>query len=41
MTQTTFPARTAAPEIELGTVLQPKFGPDGLIACITVDHVDK
>jgi len=38
MTQTAFPARTAAPEIELGTVLQPKFGPDGLIACITVDH---
>jgi phosphoribosyl-AMP cyclohydrolase len=36
--QTAFPARTATAEIELGTVLQPKFGPDGLIPCITVDH---
>jgi phosphoribosyl-AMP cyclohydrolase len=26
-------------EVELGTLLQPKFGPDGLIPCITVDHV--
>ncbi|MGH7996607.1 MAG: phosphoribosyl-AMP cyclohydrolase [Opitutaceae bacterium] len=33
-----FPPRTAASEIELGTVLQPKFGPDGLIPCITTDH---
>jgi len=34
-----FPARTATAEIELGAVLQPKFGPDGLIPCITADHV--
>jgi phosphoribosyl-AMP cyclohydrolase len=33
-----FPARTATAEIELGTLLQPKFGPDGLIPCIAVDH---
>lgn len=34
-----FPARTTTAEIELGTTLQPKFGPDGLIPCITTDHV--
>jgi phosphoribosyl-AMP cyclohydrolase len=34
-----FPARTTTAEIELGTRLQPKFGPDGLIPCITTDHV--
>lgn len=34
-----FPARTNTAEIELGTTLQPKFGPDGLIPCITTDHV--
>jgi phosphoribosyl-AMP cyclohydrolase len=34
-----FPARTSTAEIELGTLLQPKFGPDGLIPCITSDHV--
>jgi len=34
----TFPARTTTPEVELGTLLQPKFGPDGMIPCITVDH---
>jgi phosphoribosyl-AMP cyclohydrolase len=34
-----FPARTATAEIELGTTLQPKFGADGLIPCITSDHV--
>lgn len=34
-----FPARTTPAEIELGTVMQPKFGPDGLIPCITTDHV--
>jgi phosphoribosyl-AMP cyclohydrolase len=34
-----FPARTTHHEIELGSVLQPKFGPDGLIPCITTDHV--
>lgn len=32
-----FPARTTLPEIELGTTLQPKFGADGLIPCITQD----
>src|SRR5580692_9447405 len=33
-----FPARTTTAEIEHGSVLQPKFGPDGLIPCITTDH---
>jgi phosphoribosyl-AMP cyclohydrolase len=33
-----FPSRTQTAEIELGTTLQPKFGPDGLIPCITTDH---
>lgn len=33
----TFPARTNTAEIELGSTLQPKFGPDGLIPCITQD----
>lgn len=33
-----FPARTTTTDIELGTTLQPKFGPDGLIPCITSDH---
>lgn len=33
-----FPARTSTADIELGTMLQPKFGPDGLIPCITTDH---
>jgi phosphoribosyl-AMP cyclohydrolase len=37
MNPTTFPARTTMPEIELGRTLQPKFGPDGLIPCITQD----
>lgn len=32
-----FPAQTTKPEVELGTLLQPKFGPDGTIPCITVD----
>lgn len=32
-----FPARTTLPEIELGSTLQPKFGPDGLLPCITQD----
>lgn len=32
-----FPARTNTQEIELGTTLQPKFGSDGLIPCITQD----
>jgi phosphoribosyl-AMP cyclohydrolase len=34
-----FPARTTSAEIELGTTLQPKFGSDGLIPCITTDHL--
>ncbi len=34
-----FPARTTTAELELGTTLQPKFGPDGLLPCITSDHV--
>lgn len=34
-----FPSRTTTAEIELGTTLQPKFGADGLIPCITTDHV--
>jgi len=33
-----FPAPTTPAEVELGTLLQPKFGPDGLIPCVTVDH---
>jgi phosphoribosyl-AMP cyclohydrolase len=33
-----FPSRTTTAEIELGSTLQPKFGPDGLIPCITSDH---
>ena len=32
-----FPARTNTTEIELGKTLQPKFGADGLIPCITQD----
>ncbi|MFA5057069.1 MAG: phosphoribosyl-AMP cyclohydrolase [Opitutaceae bacterium] len=37
MSTTTFPTRTTMQEIELGATLQPKFGPDGLIPCITQD----
>jgi phosphoribosyl-AMP cyclohydrolase len=33
-----FPARTSGADLELGTTLQPKFGSDGLIPCITADH---
>ena len=33
-----FPARTSTADIELGATLQPKFGSDGLIPCITTDH---
>ncbi len=33
-----FTAPTTTEEVELGTLLQPKFGPDGLIPCITVDQ---
>ena len=32
-----FPPRTTTVEIELGSTLQPKFGADGLIPCITQD----
>jgi phosphoribosyl-AMP cyclohydrolase len=32
-----FPPRTTSAEIELGSTLQPKFGSDGLIPCITQD----
>jgi phosphoribosyl-AMP cyclohydrolase len=32
-----FPVRTNSAEVELGATLQPKFGPDGLIPCITTD----
>jgi phosphoribosyl-AMP cyclohydrolase len=39
MTAPAFPAPTTTAEVELGLQLQPKFGPDGLIPCITVDHV--
>ena len=38
MSNSLFPSRTATADIELGTTLQPKFGPDGLIPCITSDH---
>jgi len=38
MSSFVFPARTSTADIELGTTLQPKFGPDGLIPCITCDH---
>ena len=38
MSNHVFPARTTTAEIELGTTLQPKFGADGLIPCITTDH---
>jgi len=34
-----FPLRTATADIELGTTLQPKFDADGLIPCITTDHL--
>lgn len=37
MSSFAFPARTTSAEIELGAILQPKFGPDGLIPCITQD----
>jgi len=39
MTAPAFPARTTTAEVELGRTLQPKFDADGLIPCITVDHV--
>jgi phosphoribosyl-AMP cyclohydrolase len=33
-----FPIQTSKTEVELGKFLQPKFGADGTIPCITVDH---
>jgi len=39
MSSFVFPARTTTAEIELGTMLQPKFDADGLIPCITTDHL--
>src|SRR5947199_10249687 len=38
MNDAIFPLRTTTAEIELGSKLQPKFGPDGLIPCITSDY---
>jgi phosphoribosyl-AMP cyclohydrolase len=38
MATPSFPARTTKPEVELGSVLQPNFGADGTIPCITVDR---
>lgn len=32
-----FPARSTTQEVEFGATLQPKFGPDGLIPCITTE----
>jgi phosphoribosyl-AMP cyclohydrolase len=32
-----FPDRTSTADIELGRTLRPKFGPDGLLPCITQD----
>jgi len=34
-----FPPRTATADIELGAQFQPKFDSDGLIPCITTDHL--
>lgn len=39
MSEFTFPPRTDHAAIELGEVLRPKFGPDGLLPCITSDYV--
>jgi phosphoribosyl-AMP cyclohydrolase len=33
-----FPTRTTKSDIELGDAFCPKFGSDGLLPCITVDH---
>lgn len=37
MSSPAFPPRTTTADIELGATLQPKFGSDGLIPCITQD----
>ena len=34
-----FTSRTAKVDIELGAVFQPKFDADGMIPCITTDHL--
>jgi phosphoribosyl-AMP cyclohydrolase len=39
MSTPAFPPRTPGSDIELGSVLQPKFDAAGIIPCITVDHV--
>ena len=39
MSTNLFPPRTTTADIELGTTLQPKFDAEGLIPCITTDHV--
>lgn len=38
MSEAKFPDRTTTADIELGSLLQPKFDADGLIPCITTDH---
>jgi phosphoribosyl-AMP cyclohydrolase len=37
MNQSSFPPPGATAEIEEGTVLMPRFGPDGLVTCVTTD----
>jgi len=37
MSSAAFPARASSKEVEHGSVLQPKFGTDGLIPCIAQD----
>jgi phosphoribosyl-AMP cyclohydrolase len=39
MSTPAFPARTTGADLELGSVLQPKFDAAGMIPCITVDAV--
>jgi phosphoribosyl-AMP cyclohydrolase len=39
MSTPSFPARTTTADIELGSTLQPKFDANGLIPCITTDHL--
>ncbi len=39
MSTPAFPARTSGADLELGSVLQPKFDAAGMIPCITVDHL--
>lgn len=37
MSKEIFPPRTSKEEVELGSILRPKFDADGLIPCITTD----